>query len=300
MVLRSRRIFASVLFLLSIVSICGAGTPPGQDARIQLGRRLFYDADLSADGSMSCATCHEQRHAFADGNRTHPGVTDEPGVRNVPSLGNVGDFVTLTWVDQHISSLEKQFFVPVMGHDPVEMGMPDRRTMTDRIAGDACCRRLFSKSFPQENGRIDAETIAAAVAAFERTLTSRNSPWDQARQGKAALSPEARHGEAVFSGKAGCSACHSGILFTDQKFYTFDPAHPQRIRTPSLRNVSVTAPYWHDGSARTLEAAIKAHHGLSPLSEADEKAVETFLLTLTDEHFLHDPALALPPEACPM
>ena len=147
---------------------------------------------------------------------------------------------------------------------------------------------------------MDAEAMAGAGGAGERTRASGDGPWGEGRQVQAARSPEARHGEAVFSGKDGCSACHCGILFTDQKFYTFDPAKPQRIRTPSLRNVSVTAPYWHDGSARTLEAAIKAHHGLSPLSEADEKAVETFLLTLTDEHFLHDPALALPPEACPM
>ncbi|NHN88367.1 cytochrome C peroxidase [Acetobacter sp. LMG 1627] len=279
--------------------LCGAGDLSPQYAREQLGRRLFYDADLSADGSMSCATCHEQRHAFADGNATHPGVTDEAGVRNVPSLGNVGDFVTLTWVDQHISRLEKQFFVPVMGHHPVEMGMTDRKTMTNRIEGDACYRRLFARSFPHAERPIDAETIAMAVAAFERTLVSRNSQWDEARRGKAVLSAEAKRGEAQFLGRGGCSGCHAAPLFTDQKFYAFDPAANVRIRTPSLRNVGVTAPYWHDGSAKTLHEALAAHRGTRSLSENDEKAVEAFLLTLTDEQFLHDAALGLPPEACP-
>nr|WP_220791531.1 cytochrome-c peroxidase [Gluconacetobacter tumulicola] len=202
-----------------------------QEVGVQLGRRLFYDADLSADGSMSCATCHARRHAFADGNRPHPGMTDQPGVRNVPSLANVGAFSTLTWIDQHVTRLDRQFFIPMMGHHPVEMGMPDRTTLVGRIAGNACYRHLFARAFPRAQGRIDADTIATAVALFERTLVSRDSAWDQARQGRVTLKPEAAHGQA--------------------------------------------------------------------LPDDDEAALESFLRALTDVHFLHDPALALPPEACP-
>ncbi|HZV08918.1 MAG TPA: cytochrome-c peroxidase, partial [Novosphingobium sp.] len=84
--------------LLPVLAPAAAGQTPAK-ARIELGRRLFYDADLSRDGTMACATCHEQRHGFADGNRTHPGVTDEPGRRNVPGLANVGRFTRLTWAD---------------------------------------------------------------------------------------------------------------------------------------------------------------------------------------------------------
>ncbi|MFW7268004.1 cytochrome-c peroxidase [Gluconacetobacter sp. Hr-1-5] len=286
---------------LCLPILAGAAATPSrtttQEAGVQLGRRLFYDADLSADGSMSCATCHAQRHAFADGNRTHPGVTDEPGVRNVPSLANVGAFSTLTWIDQHVTRLDRQFFIPVMGHHPVEMGMPDRATLTNRIARNACYRVLFARAFPRTGGRIDADTIAAAVALFERTLVSRGSAWDQTRQGHGALAAEAAHGQALFFGRAHCAACHTGMLFTDMRFHTIDPSHPARIRTPSLRNVAVTAPYLHDGSAPTLRQAIAAHGQTLP--DDDEAALESFLRALTDEHFLHDPALALPPEACP-
>nr|WP_220792662.1 cytochrome c peroxidase [Gluconacetobacter aggeris] len=268
-----------------------------QEAGVQLGRRLFYDADLSADGSMSCATCHAQRHAFADGNRTHPGVTDQPGVRNVPSLANVGAFSTLTWIDQHVTRLDRQFFIPVIGHHPVEMGMPDRATLVGRIAGNVCYRHLFARAFPRAQGRIDAVSIATAVALFERTLVSRDSAWDQARQGQARLEPEAARGQALFFGREHCAACHAGALLTDMRFHTIDPTHPARIRTPSLRNVAVTAPYLHDGTAPTLRAAIAAHGQALP--DDDEAALESFLRALTDAHFLHDPALALPPESCP-
>lgn len=289
-----------VIAATCVATFCLTGAAPlsEQDARVQLGRRLFYDADLSADGSMSCATCHEQRHAFADGNSTHPGVTDEPGVRNVPSLGNVGSFVTLTWIDQHISALEKQFFTPLMGHTPVEMGMPDRQTLTGRIAGDACYRRLFARSFPQEQGRIDPETIAAAVAAFERTLISKDSLWDQAQQGRATISDKARRGDVLF--RSHCSSCHSGSLFTDQKFHLFATTAGTRVRTPSLRNVSVTAPYWHDGSAVSLKDAILRHPDTASLTSENLTALEAFLETLTDQHFLHNPSLALPEEECPL
>ena len=165
MMRRWRRWGRALALCCAGVSLLGSGgTFSEQDARLQLGRRLFYDADLSADGSMSCATCHEQRHAFADGNATHPGVTEEPGIRNVPSLGNVGSFTTLTWIDQHISRLETQFFVPVMGHTPVEMGMPDRATLVGRIADDTCYRKLFARGFTREGGRITPQTIAQAVA----------------------------------------------------------------------------------------------------------------------------------------
>lgn len=277
-----------------------AATPSSltaQEAGVQLGRRLFYDADLSADGSMSCATCHAQRPAFADGNRTHPGVTDQPGVRNVPSLANVGAFSTLTWIDQHLTRLDQQFFIPVTGHHPVEMGMPGRTTLVGRIAGNACYRQLFARAFPRTDGRIDAASIATAVAIFERTLVSRDSTWDQARQGHATLMAEAAHGQALFFGREHCAACHAGALFTDMRFHTIDLAHPARIRTPSLRNVAVTAPYLHDGSAPTLRAAITPHGQVLP--DDDEAALESFLRALTDAHFLHDPTLALPPEACP-
>lgn len=272
----------------------------GKEARIQLGRRLFYDADLSGDGSMACASCHEQRHAFADGMATHAGITDEPGVRNVPSLANVGAFKTLTWLDQHITMLEQQVGTPVFGHAPVEMGMPGWATLLHRVATEACYQRLFAQAFKSDKGRIDARTVPMALAAFERTLTSANSLWDQARRKKARLSDAAQRGEALFFGRGRCAACHGGFLLTNQSFHSINAAAPARVRTPSLRNVGVTAPYLHDGSARTLREALLAHTQGPALSADEEEALEAFLQTLTDTDFLHNPALALPPERCPV
>lgn len=270
------------------------------EARIQLGRRLFYDADLSGDGSMACASCHEQRHAFADGMPTHAGITDDAGVRNVPSLGNVGGLKTLTWLDQHITTLEQQVSTPVFGHGPVEMGMPGWTTLLHRVSADACYQKLFARAFKNENGRIDAHTVPEALAAFERTLISQNSLWDQAQKKQARLPDDAQRGATLFFGQAHCASCHSGSLFTDQSFRSINAAHPARVRTPSLRNVGVTAPYLHDGSAPTLSAALQAHMHSPALSPMDEQALEAFLQTLTDPSFLHNPALALPPEGCPL
>lgn len=195
----------NIVALLATIMLCAAPQVVARsrhDARVELGRRLFYDADLSRDGTMSCATCHEQRHGFADGNRVHPGVTDEPGRRNVPGLANVGHFSPLTWADPRQTTLERQAAVPVFGTHPVEMGM------------------------------------------------------------------------------AGMQADRG------------------RIRTPSLRNVAVTAPYWHDGSALTLDDAI-ARHGLA-LAPTRSRALAAFLGALTDDRFLNNPAFSLPQTACGM
>lgn len=104
------------------------GVGPGSDAaQVALGRRLFHDGDLSINGTLSCATCHDPRHSFADGTRAHPGAHGEPGLRNVPSLVNVGAFSPLTWGNDALTTLERQAMVPIVGEDPVEMGMNVRR-----------------------------------------------------------------------------------------------------------------------------------------------------------------------------
>lgn len=274
--------------------------PLSQDAaRTALGRRLFYDADLSADGSMSCATCHNQKHAFAESNATHMGVTNEEGIRNVPSLANIKDFTTLTWLEQHISLLEDQFFTPLMGHHPVEMGMTSKAVLEQRISSDACYQKLFKQAFPKDSGRITADTIAQAVSAFERTLVSNNSTWDRAQTGHQPLSLRAQDGADIFFKKKKCASCHTGFLLSDQKFHKLTAASPAAIRTPSLRNVAVTAPYLHDGSAPTLEAALQAHKAIE-LTPQEIEALVTFMQTLTDQTFLHNPAFGLPSEECPL
>jgi cytochrome c peroxidase len=193
-------------------------------ARVELGRRLFYDADLSANGTMACATCHEQRHAFADGNATHPGVTDEPGLRNVPGLANVGRFARLTMADPAMTTLERQVETPLFGTHPVEMGMKGRAgEFARRLGGQACYKAMFARAFPAQQGRIDTGTVALALAAFERTITATRAPVDQGP-----LPPAAKAGKALFARH--CAACHTGPDFTDFAYHRIDLTPDQAER----------------------------------------------------------------------
>ncbi|HEX7858228.1 MAG TPA: cytochrome c peroxidase [Sphingobium sp.] len=279
-------------------------------AKVELGRRLFYDADLSADGTMACAACHEQKRGFADGNRTRPGVRGDPGRRNVPGLANVAWLSPLTWADPRQTTLEAQMLVPVLGDHPVEMGMKGQEAeIVRRLGRDGCYRTMFRKAFPERRGAIDMASIAMAVAAFERTLVSFDSPYDRYRAGDAgAMSEAAKQGAALFA--RACAGCHAGPQFTDGAFHRLEaPAQRDRglaevtgraedagaFRTPGLRNVALGAPYFHDGSATTLGEAIDRHHLPLPVAMP---VVFAFLETLTDRTFLTDPRLALPAKAC--
>jgi cytochrome c peroxidase len=209
---------------------------------------------------MSCATCHRQKHGFTDGTRAHPGVHGDPGKRNVPGLANVAWRKRLTWGDPKVRTLQAQATIPIMGDDPVEMGMRDAGAdeLERRLGRDACYRRMFAQAFPEQDGRIDLETVTAALAAFQRTLISTNAPYDQWRRGDPrAISVTAAEGEAVFRAK--CASCHAGEDFTDDAYHRVglgaaDPddrglgdvtgrsSDEGKFRTPSLRNVAVTGP----------------------------------------------------------
>lgn len=282
--------------------------PPGNDmtaARVALGRRLFYDADLSADGTMACAACHEQKRAFADGNRTRPGVHGDPGRRNVQGLANVGWYGPLTWADPRLTTLESQVAVPVLGDRPVEMGMKGREAeIASRLGRDPCYVRMFRTAFPGEEGTIDMERVARAIAAFERTFISFGSPYD-----RGLLSDEARRGQVLF-GRA-CASCHAGVHFTDGRYHRLEeptaadrglgevtgrPQDDGQFRTPGLRNVALTAPYFHDGRSPGLAEAIDRHALAVPRNDRD--AIVAFLDGLTDRDFVTDRRFAMPDRAC--
>jgi cytochrome c peroxidase len=306
---------------------------PMSAAKVELGRRLFYDADLSRDGTTSCGTCHEQHRGFTEGNASHPGVGNVPGRRNVMGLANVAYFLPLTWADPRQTKLEDQVLVPLMGEHPVEMGMNGMDgELARRLSGDACYRTMFAAAFPESAGRIDRVSVTKALASFERTLISYDAPYDRFIRGDgAALSQAARRGRADFLGT--CAVCHAGTNFTDMKFHNIGlydvdghGAYPARdhgvreitgraadegaIRTPSLRNVALTGPYMHDGSVKTLDAAIRAHlaNGADPLRDralagltldaGQISDLVAFLGSLTDQGFVSDAAFALPKTAC--
>lgn len=280
---------------------------PMTAAKVELGRRLFYDADLSVDGTMSCATCHVQKHAFADSIRTRPGVTDEPGRRNVPGLANVAWFTPLNFADPAAATLEMQAATPVFGTHPVEMGMAGREAEIGRRFGrDSCYRAMFARAFPDNDGRIDFPNVARALASFERTLISHGSASDRQQ-----LDHEAQAGSEVFA--RDCASCHSGPNFTDLTMHRLGPVNPAladqglfektgietdrgKFRTPSLRNVALTGPWWHDGSARTLDEAI-VRHGLTH-DAGDVTQLIAFLKALSDTEFTGRKSLAMPEEAC--
>ena len=326
--------------------------------KVELGRRLFYDPRLSADRTMSCASCHHQDKAFSDGRARAAGVTGEVGARSAMGLANVAYLPVLTWQNPQLGSLEVQALIPIFGEHPVEMGMAGRENeLFERLQSEPLYQRLFERAFPEEARRgraalFSLATVTRALAAFQRTLLSFDSPYDRYRYGgqTSALDEKAKRGEELFFGeKLECYHCHGGFNFTDNIQHSRLP-HPERgfhntglynedgkgaypaaspgiveftgesrdkgkFRTPSLRNVAVTAPYMHDGSIATLPEVLRNHYSragraamtgkaANPLrseliagftiSEAEIADVVAFLQSLTDERFLKNPAHADP------
>lgn len=263
-------------------------------AKVELGRHLFYDTRLSLDGTMSCASCHEQERAFTDGRPVSFGVTGQATPRNAMSLANVAYAPVLTWANPLLHTLERQALVPLIGQEPVELGLAgiDSEVM-QRLAGDPRYHQMFAEAFPEAEGEISLATVVRALAAFQRSIISMRSPYDRYRyEGDIdAVSDAVIRGEALFfSERLECHHCHNGLNFADTVLhernrageiafhntglYNLDgqgaypannigiaeitgrPEDMGRFRAPSLRNVAVTAPYMHDGSIATLDGVL--------------------------------------------
>lgn len=282
--------------------------------RIALGKRLFYDPILSRDSTISCASCHKQSLAFADSMATSPGVEGRPGVRNSPTLANVAYQKTLLR-EGGLPTLEMQILVPIQEHNEFDFNI---LSIMERLEKNPEYVQMAQQAYGR---KPDPFVITRSIAAFERTLLSGNSAFDQWYfQGKKrALSPEAQRGFALFnSERLGCNQCHSGFLFTNQAvannglYETY--ADPGRMRLtglesdravfkiPTLRNAALTAPYMHDGSLKTLDAVIdhyqtggRPHPNKSPLlkpfhlTPAERRDLLAFLTSLTDPSFLQNP-----------
>lgn len=326
---------------------------PMTTAKVELGRHLFYDQRLSANQRMSCASCHHQDKAFTDGLALSEGITGEKGSRSAMSLANVAYLPVLTWANPNLTALEVQALIPIFGEHPVEMGMAGReKELFARLQAEPVYQRLFARAFPDEARRghevlYSLSTVTKAIASFQRSLLSFDSPYDRYKYGgqKNALSASALRGEALFFGeKMECYHCHGSFTFTDNiqhsklplaergfhntglynhdgrgaypannpgiREFTDDAHDEGKFRTPSLRNVALTAPYMHDGSISTLEQVIREHYaqagragassrGPSPLrssliagfevSEQEVADLVAFLQSLTDSSFVHNP-----------
>jgi cytochrome c peroxidase len=285
---------------------------PTTPAKVELGRRLFYDVRLSADRSKSCASCHHQELAFTDGLPVSPGVTGQLTPRNSMSLANVAYAPVLTWSNPLLHTLEQQALVPLVGQEPVELGMAGLdEEMVSRLKAEPVYQELFPQAFPDMKGKISLATVVRALSAFQRTIISVDSPYDRYRYGGDvdAISESALRGEALFfSEKFECHHCHNNFNLNDNVIHSRAP-HPEiafhntglynldakggyppgntgiaeltgrpedmgRFRAPSLRNVAVTAPYMHDGSIRTLDEVLDHYAaGGRTIAEGPNKGV---------------------------
>lgn len=250
--------------------------------KISLGRRLYYDPALSVDKTVACATCHHPDYGFSDGKPVSNGFQQKTGTRNSPTVFNSAYFETQFW-DGRAPSLEKQAEGPVQ--NPVEMAHT-LRGVEDRLNADPTYREDFAKAFGP--GPITYSKVEKAIASFERTIVSANSPFDRWKYGhdEKAVNNAVKRGFVVFTSpkKGNCAVCHvvgkDYALFTDNKFHNIgvgadmqrikdvgrfavsnDDAHRGAFKTPSLRNIALTAPYMHDGSIKTLKDVIDYYIG---------------------------------------
>jgi len=255
-----------------------AATPPHPEDnpptayRVELGKKLFFDPRLSGDGNMSCASCHSPLLGWSDGLSTGKGVKSMILDRASPTVFNTAYNNIQMW-DGRKKSLEDQAMGPMEA--TVEMNM-DTQKLFKWLNGNEGYRALFDQAYPGKP--IDADSVSKAIASFERTVVSNSSPFDQWVEGKKdAMSADQIKGFALFIDpkKANCASCHAGPNFTDNSFHnlglaSFGKENPdlgryaQRpvaslkgaFKTPTVREAANTAPYFHDGSARTLEELV--------------------------------------------
>jgi cytochrome c peroxidase len=266
---------------------------PMNTAKVELGRWLFYDKRLSGNGTMSCASCHIQALGFTDGRPRSIGSTGAVHPRNSMSLVNVAYASRLTWANPLLEHLEDQALTPLLGDNPVEMGLGGHEErFAELLRNEVHYSRLARKAFPSDADPRSLLNGVRAISAFVRTINAFDSPYDRYLAGEAgAISPAAERGmELFFSERLECFHCHGGFNFTDSTthanstaervgyhntgLYNLDGngAYPAdntglfdmtgerrdmgRFKAPSLRNVALTSPYMHDGSVASLEDVI--------------------------------------------
>lgn len=281
----------------------------------QLGEKLFFDNILSKDKTLSCASCHLPQYAFADTVSFSKGINGTPTTRNTPTITNLSGRPNYFW-DGRAATLEDQALQPIIS--PAEMGLPIQEAV-NRLNANVVYQQAFQQVF---NSPVTEKNLLQAIAAFERTLETANSPYDRYINGDDhAMPPEAIRGRLLFIGKANCNNCHSGEDFTADRFKniglyngknlldagrfdaTKDTTHKGFFKVPGLRNVAVTAPYMHNGMFKTLRQVIEyynkpdavIHDGINRdlslnaplnLTEQEVSDLEAFLVALTDDRFV--------------
>ncbi|MGC3968517.1 MAG: cytochrome c peroxidase [Pirellulales bacterium] len=266
---------------------------PQTAAKIELGKQLYFDPRLSYDGTISCATCHDPAKGWSNGEPFGVGIKGQKGGRSAPTVLNAAYFPLQFW-DGRAEHLEGQALGPIQ--NPIEMGHT-LEACVECINGIDGYKKQFKDVFGTE---VTSDGIAKAIAAFERTILSGDSPYDRFKAGdEKALSASAKRGMDLFFGKGHCSACHAGGNFSDAAFHNvgvgMDKEKPDEgrqaiskmlgdrgsFKTPGLRDIARSAPYMHDGGMKTLEDVVE-HYNKGGIAnpQLDE---EIFPLNLTAE-----------------
>jgi len=277
---------------------------PYSPEKVELGRLLYFDQRLSLDDNISCASCHSPKMAFTDGARTSAGIHGANGKRSAPTVINRAYSLAQFW-DGRAATLEEQAKGPI--ENPIEMGH-SHSACAAKIQGVPGYAAMFEKVFGTREITIDH--IAKAIATFERTVLSGDSPYDRYKAGdKKAMSPAQIRGMNVYFKKAKCDSCHEGINFTANSYHnigvnidqpnpdlgrydvTKDPKDWGAFKTPTLRDIARTAPYMHDGSMKTLEEVVEFYDkGGTANKNLDEK-MKPLKLTKEEKqdlvYFLH-------------
>jgi len=281
---------------------------PQTPQKIRLGEKLYFDPMLSIDGTVSCASCHHPSFGFGDGEKVSDGVGGQKGGRNAPTVYNAAYYAVQFW-DGRAATLEDQARGPV--ENPIEMANTWENVVM-YLKRDADYNKMFRQAF---GGEISEDNAVKAIAAYERTIITWNSPYDQYMAGdESAMTADQIAGMDLFNGKASCGGCHAAPLFFEEApgniglpqekdfvhfansgedemlqgydlgvyYVSGDSADLGRFKTPGLRNIELTGPYMHNGIFETLEEVV-AHYNMVPVPVVGE--LEADLVTnlgLTD------------------
>ncbi len=247
---------------------------PQTAGKILLGKQLYFDTRLSKDNTISCATCHSPAMGWSDAGPTSVGINGQKGGRRAPPVSNAA-YLPLQFWDGRAPSLEEQAKGPIA--NPIEMGNTHDamlKTVGDIPGYVEAFRAVFGPS------PMTVDQVAQAIAAFERSVVTTDSPFDRFVSGdESALSDEERQGLEIFNGKGHCTACHWGANFTDGRFHNIgvkpvDPGKPDQgrseitknpedmgaFKTPTVRDAALRAPYLHDGSEKSLESLVEFYN----------------------------------------
>ncbi|MCW7467146.1 cytochrome-c peroxidase [Leptospira levettii] len=279
------------------------GSENDSEKLISLGKKLYFEKKLSMNESQSCNSCHniEGKFAGVDNLPTSPGAFGKNGDRNSPTVLNAGFHFVQFW-DGRAADLKAQAKGPIL--NPVEMAMPSEKEVLKRINEDSEYPKLFAEAFPNDKDPVTYDNLAGAIAAFERTLVTPSRFDDFVKGDFKAISKAEQEGFKSFLA-AGCTSCHSGNLLGGNSYrkvglvneyktedlgrfnVTKKPEDKFVFKVPSLRNITLTGPYFHDGKIATIEEAVQkmAYHQLGiNLSEEETKKIVLFLGTLADKN----------------